>query len=79
MKMYRVTGGVLALPPATTLRLPLAAARERGHLLTGVRDDGDGFVLATTLGHQQFKAGEVVGLAAVAKSQVGLVEPLKRK
>ena len=76
MKMYKVAAGcTLSLGPGTAVRLAKSVARDRGHLLTGAQDDGD-HVVATTIGHQQFKAGTEIGLAELAKGQAHLVESL---
>jgi hypothetical protein len=71
-RSYRVTA-TLALQPGATVRLNPAQARDRKHNLAPI-GSGSLFKVCQPV---EFKAGETVGLAAVAKTDLGKVVALE--
>lgn len=66
MNRYKVTDGVLVVPAGTSIQLSPGQVAPRRHRLAPVAGEPDTHVAA---GDLQFKAGEIVGLSEITKSQ----------
>jgi hypothetical protein len=73
MKILKVVGGVLPVGEGERLFLSAAQIASRRHML---RDVGDGkdFAFCVAARVLQFKTGEVLGVVAVAKPHLDMVE-----